>query len=282
MNIFRKLYLEQIGTLLGDCLNSWYSIPPPLWTKPMGTVRAVSIYIIHGSRRFHCLSAEGIYVNGQWYDDLSPASSVAATVSLYDFSLSQFYIESESGVSRGFGLLKGYKLKSELRLFLNKSKADYDSEMTRRHTYLNQIRDKPKTQLELLSLVFDRYCVSKPMPFTARDSLNGLHGEDWSYSHENLDLELKQEFILNSLVEEDVLTKDGNEYKATPKLVTKLEKLRLERDAEIEKKELQNAALKLQNKSASIAQYALYIAILSAITSVTNMAIAIARWINDS
>lgn len=274
MKALRKLYLSKVAELLGECLDSWYSHPPPLWTKPMGHMRAVTVLLIQDGRSLFCQRVSGLELIGSWTES---DKTYEGSISIEKAKLSNIVIESEFDRIEGINLFKLYNLRKKIRRFIDRSKIEYTTEMVRRYSYLEKIKKNPKTQLELVTSIFDKYCDTGPLPFSARDSLISLYGEEWSYSHNYYELEEKQNFILDSLVNDDILIKDGDQYRATPKIVKKLEELKKENDQDEEKRDAQTRTFMLQEKSVKTARYALYAAIFSGIAGAANVAVTIIK-----
>lgn len=272
MKTLRQIYLSHIAKILGEFIGSWYAHPPALWTKPMGNMPAVTIFLVQDHRRLWCQKIIGLEIIGTWTE---ADKSYEGSISIEDARLSNFTIDSPFGHIEGLTLPKIYKLRKNLSDFINRRKIEYTTEMIRRYSYLDSIKKKPTPQIELITLIFEKYCDTGPVPFSARDSLISLHRDDWSYSHNSMYLENKQKFVLESLVDEKILIKDQDNYIATSKIVHRLEELRNDQDQAEEKRDAQARTFMLQEKSAKTAKYALYAAIFSGIAGATNIAITI-------
>lgn len=274
MKVLRRLYLAKVAKLLGECLDSWYSHPPPLWTKPMGSMRAVMVLLTQEDRRLFCKKIIGLDLIGDWTD---ADKTYEGSISIENAKLSNITIDSPIGKLEGVNFFTLYKFHKKLRHFIERSKIEYTTEMVRRYSYLDTIKKSPKTQLELTASIFENYCEAGPLSFSARDSLISLYGEEWSYSHNYSELENKQKFVLDSLVNEGILIKEGDQYSATSKIVKRLEELKKENEQEEEKRDAQTRTFMLQEKSVRTARYALYAALCSAIAGMANVVIAIIK-----
>ncbi len=270
--MLRKLYLSHVAKILEEFLDSWYAHPPALWTKPMGNMPAVTIFLVQDHRRLWCQKISGLEISGTWTE---ADRSYEGSISIQEASLSRFTIDSPFGHIEGINLLNIYKLQKKLRNFIDRRKIEYTTEMVRRYSYLDSIKTKPKPQLELVKLIFDKYCDTGPIPFSARDSLILIYGDEWSYSHNHFDLENKQKFVLDSLVDENILVKVQENYLATSKIVKKLEELMADYEQGEEKRDAQTRTFMLQERSVKTARYALYAAIFSGVAGATNAAITI-------